>query len=114
MAIILVVEDDALISMWVEDALTDAGHTVRLAGNADHAMRFLESDESIEVVFTDIDMPGSMDGLDLAAVVHDKWPPLKIVIASGNHRPSKDEMPPDAMFLQKPYLSVDAVAAVCS
>lgn len=109
---ILVVEDEALILLWVEDALRDAGHTVITAGNADQAIAILECDTEIRTVFTDIDMPGSMDGLRLAAVVKDRWPPVDIIVASGKHRPLAGEMPPQAVFLPKPYLSVDMLKAL--
>jgi hypothetical protein len=64
------------------------------------------------VVFTDIDAPGSMDGLQLAAVVKDRWPPVDIVTASGKHRPMAGEMPSDAVFLPKPYPSGDVLKAL--
>lgn len=114
MAQILIVEDDALISMWVEDSLLDAGYSVAVTSNADHAIALLEVDDEIRVVFTDIDMPGSMDGLRLAAVVRDRWPPVHLIIASGQHRPSVSDMPSDAIFLAKPYLQADVLAAVQS
>lgn len=98
--------------MWVEDALRDAGYDVLTATNADQAIRMLESDRSISLVFTDIDMPGSMDGLKLAAAVRDRWPPVDIVIASGKHRPARDEMPDRSVFLPKPYLSNEILVAI--
>lgn len=109
---ILVVEDDFLIMMWVEDALRDAGHAVMTAATADQAMDTLERTPDVDLLFTDIDMPGSMDGLRLAAVVRDRWPPVSIVVASGKHRPVSGEIPPDAVFLPKPYLSIDMLTAL--
>lgn len=109
---ILVVEDDFLIMMWVEDALRDAGHSVLTAASADEAINALEHSEDIDLLFTDIDMPGSMDGLRLAAVVKNRWPPLSIVVASGKHRPVAGEMPLDSVFLPKPYLSTDMLTAL--
>lgn len=109
---VLVVEDEPLITIWVEDALLDAGYEVATACDADAAIRILEGDSSISLLFTDIDMPGSMDGLRLAAAVRDRWPPVPIVIASGKHRPAVSEMPDDAIFLAKPYLSIDMLSAV--
>lgn len=112
MAKVLVVEDEPLIIIWVEDALLDAGHEVATACDSDAAIKVLETDSSINVLFTDIDMPGSMDGLRLAAAVRDRWPPVPIIIASGKHRPAVSEMPEHAVFLAKPYLSVDMLGAV--
>jgi CheY-like chemotaxis protein len=109
---VLVVEDDPFIIMWVEDALCEAGHNVLTARNADTAVEILERDTSIQLVFTDIDMPGSMDGLKLASAVRDRWPPVHIIIASGKHRPKRDEMPLNAVFLPKPYLPKDILGAV--
>jgi CheY-like chemotaxis protein len=109
---ILVVEDDFLIMMWVEDALRDAGHSVLTATSADEAINALELCEDVDLLFTDIDMPGSMDGLRLAAVVKNRWPPLNIVVASGKHRPVAGEMPSDSVFLPKPYLSTDMLTAL--
>jgi DNA-binding response OmpR family regulator len=99
---ILVVEDETLISLMVEDALEDAGFSVLTAPNADDALVILERD-TVDVVFTDIDMPGSMDGLTLAANVRTRWPPVHIIIASGKRRPTPDELPSDAFFFPKPY-----------
>lgn len=109
---VLVVEDESLILMWVEEALLEAGYDVLTANNADQAIRILERDQSITLVFTDIDMPGSMDGLKLAAAVRDRWPPVHIVIASGKRRPMEAEMPVRAVFLSKPYHSKDILTAL--
>lgn len=114
MAQVLIVEDDAMISMWVEDALIDAGYSVAVTSDADKAIAYLENDDDIDLVFTDIDMPGSMDGLRLAAVIRDRWPPVNLIIASGKHRPAKSDMPDHAIFLPKPYLHSDVVKAVRS
>lgn len=114
MAKVLVVEDEMLITIWVEDALRDAGYEVVSAADADAAIAILESDRSISLVFTDIDMPGSMDGLKLAAAVRDRWPPVHIVIASGKRIPDRVEMPERAVFLPKPYLPIDMLVAINS
>jgi CheY-like chemotaxis protein len=110
--VILLVEDEFLIRMWVEEALQDAGHQVIAAGTADEAMRILERRHDVELMFTDIDMPGSMDGLGLASVVRDRWPPIHVVIASGKHRPQRHEMPAQSVFLPKPYLPDDIVGVI--
>lgn len=109
---VLVVEDDFLIMMWVEDALRDAGHIVVPASTADQAIGTLETAPDFDLLFTDIDMPGAMDGLQLAATVRDRWPSVSIVVASGKHRPQGGEMPENSVFLPKPYLSVDMLTAL--
>ncbi len=114
MSKILIVEDDPFIMIWVEDALRDAGFSPLSATNADVAIRYLETNDDISLVFTDIDMPGSMDGLALAAAVRRRWPPVHLIIASGKHRPRVDEMPTKAIFVPKPYLSRDVLVAVNS
>jgi CheY-like chemotaxis protein len=78
LATVLVVEDEILISMLIEDALREAGHTVVTALNAAAAINVLKGDSSITLVFTDVDMPGSMDVLKLAAYVRGRWPPVLI------------------------------------
>jgi two-component system, response regulator PdtaR len=108
---ILVVEDDLIITMWVEEALLAAGYEVVTVSNADQAIAILESDLKISLVFTDIDMPGTMDGLKLAAAVRARWPPVHLVVASGKHRPHKSEMPARTVFLPKPYLGAEILAA---
>lgn len=109
---VLVVEDDFLISMWADDALRDAGFATIVANDAQAALNVLDAEDDIGLLFTDIDMPGAMDGLELASTVKDRWPTIPIIIASGKHRPSSADMPSHAVFLPKPYLSVDMLGAV--
>jgi CheY-like chemotaxis protein len=109
---VLVVEDESLISMLVEEALQDAGHTVVTAANAAAAIVKLETDPTISLVFTDVNMPGEMDGLKLAAYVRNRWPPVHIVIASGKRRPAEHEMPGGSVFLAKPYITRQVTSAV--
>jgi CheY-like chemotaxis protein len=109
MPTVLIVEDEPFIREFVYDELENSGYGVLAAGNADSALHILETEPNIHMLFTDIDMPGSMDGLRLAAIVRNRWPPVKIVIASGKHRPHRHEMPPDSTFLPKPYLPTDIV-----
>lgn len=73
------------------------------AANADEAIDILETRLDITVVFTDIQMPGSMDGLRLAAAVRDRWPPIKIVATSGQVTIGRDDLPDGGCFLPKPY-----------
>src|SRR5690349_15817059 len=80
---ILVVEDEPLIRLGLASLVEEAGYPVAEAANADQAIRILEADSSFRVVITDVDMPGSMDGLRLAHYVRDRWPPIQLVVISG-------------------------------
>ncbi len=100
---VLVVEDEPLIRMDAVDMIEDAGFKVYEAASADAAIALLEQHSDIGIIFTDIDMPGSMDGLKLAAYVRDRWPPVAIVIASGIVEVGKDTMPEGSIFFAKPY-----------
>jgi CheY-like chemotaxis protein len=100
---ILVVEDEPLIRLGVISMLEDAGHDAAEAANADEAVRVLEKHPEIELVMTDIDMPGSMDGIKLSHYIRKRWPPVQLIIISGKVTPKPDELPPDAKFISKPY-----------
>lgn len=100
---ILVVEDEPLILMDIVDQLSGEGFKTYEATNADAAVALLEVHDDIRLIFTDIDMPGSMDGLKLAAAVRDRWPPVKIIVTSGRHVVSDADMPEGTVFFRKPY-----------
>lgn len=100
---ILVVEDEPLIRLGVVSTLEDAGHEAVEAGNADEGIQVLEQNPDIALVLTDIDMPGSMDGLRLAHYVARRWPPVRLIVFSGKIVPRAEELPPKARFLSKPY-----------
>jgi two-component system, response regulator PdtaR len=100
---VLVVEDEFLVMMAITADLIAEGYGVLTASNADQAIKILESRNDIETIFTDIEMPGSMNGLKLAQAVRYRWPPVNIVIASGKKRPRDDEMPKNSGFVAKPY-----------
>jgi CheY-like chemotaxis protein len=110
--VVLVVEDEVLLRMDATSIASDAGATVVEAANADEAIRILESRADITVLFTDIQMPGSIDGLKLAHAIRDRWPPIQIIITSGRIVLSEAEMPSGSIFLGKPYLSADVVGAI--
>ena len=101
--VVLVVEDEPLVRMGICDHLEGSGFTVLEAGTADEAIDILNSRFDIALVFTDVDMPGSMDGLRLAAAVRDRWPPIKIVVTSGHRQVDAGDLPDDAAFFSKPY-----------
>lgn len=112
MTVILTVEDEPLVSEYLGEVLGDAGHQVVAAANADEAMAILESRDDVRIVITDINMPGSMDGLKLAAAVRGRWPPIKIIVTTGRQVPRNDEMPDGASFLPKPYEPRSILSAV--
>ena len=103
---VLIVEDEMVLRMRAVDIVEDAGFRSIEAVNADQAISILESRSDISLLFTDIQMPGSMDGLKLAHAVHDRWPAIKIILVSGQVNPSEAERPADSRFFGKP-LSVE-------
>jgi CheY-like chemotaxis protein len=107
---VLIVEDEILIRDMVSEELIEAGFDVVQVGNADQAIAVLELRQDIHLVFTDIDMPGSMDGLKLAAAVRDRWPPVHIIITTGKARPMN--IPANALFIPKPYITRVVVSAM--
>lgn len=109
--VVLVVEDEALLLFSIADDLRDAGFEVLEASNADEAMTLLAANPRISLVFTDVDMPGSMDGLKLSATIRDRWPPVRIIVTSGKQGPAPDRLPAGGVFIPKPY-SPAGIAAV--
>src|SRR5258707_13041736 len=101
-ATVLVVEDEMLLRMRAVDIVEDAGFTPLEAVNADDALALLESRSDIELLFTDIQMPGTMNGLKLAHAVHERWPSIKIILVSGKLTPTDAEKPIHSRFFGKP------------
>lgn len=101
--VVLIVEDEFLIRLHAAQIIEEAGFDVIEASNADEAISFLEARSDITILFTDIQMPGSMDGLKLAAAVKGRWPPIKIVATSGLVNVRPDDLPEGGRFLPKPY-----------
>jgi CheY-like chemotaxis protein len=114
MSKILIVEDDALIRMSAEDLIEGAGFISVPARNADEAIAILEVQRDIRLVFTDIDMPGSMDGLKLSHYIRDRWPPIHLILASGKAMLEQDHLPAGALFFPKPYYEQTIVDAITS
>lgn len=100
---VLVVEDEVLILISTAQDLRDAGFEVYEAINAAEAIALLERHPEIGLLFTDIDMPGAMDGLMLSRLVGDRWPPVKIIVTSGKALGGRTGMPPEGLFMPKPY-----------
>lgn len=114
LAVILIVEDEPLLCLDISEALRSEGYDVLATSNADDAIEVLQSRTDIRTIFTDINMPGSMDGLKLAAAVRDRWPPVNIIVTTGMRAPGPDELPAKALFIAKPYRSGDVLEAVRS
>jgi two-component system, response regulator PdtaR len=110
--VVLIVEDEFLLRMDSADMIEEAGFAVVQAANADEAIAILRVRSDISVVFTDIQMPGSMDGLKLARFVRDRWPPIKIVATSGRVAVADGDLPDGGVFLPKPYRPAQIVATL--
>ncbi|HKO73096.1 MAG TPA: response regulator [Bradyrhizobium sp.] len=110
--VILIVEDEFLIRMATADAIRDAGFEVVEAASAEIAIGILESRSDIRVVFTDIHMPGSMDGAKLAHAIKDRWPPVHLIATSGRVGLGDLDLPFGTLVLPKPYLPAQVARAL--
>ena len=110
--IILTVEDEFLISEYLRGILESGGHMVIATFDADEAIDVLERRRDIELVITDINMPGSMDGLRLAAAIRDRWPPIHLIVVTGVAPPSRSDLPSGSVFISKPYRPADILSGV--
>ena len=109
---VLIVESEALIRMESVDIVKDAGFTALGAQNADEAVRILATRSDIQVVFVEIKISGSIDGLTLAHVIRDRWPPVHLILTSGLTIANEDELPESALFIRKPYSSEQVATAL--
>ena len=101
-AVVLVVEDEMMLRMRAVNMVEDAGYAPVEALDTDEAVSILESRSDIALMCTDIQMPGSMDGLGLAHAVHARWPSIKIIVVSGQLNPPSIDLPPCSRFFGKP------------
>jgi len=101
--VILVVEDEPLIRLAAIMLVERLGYRALEAANADEAISLLEAHAEITIIFTDVQMEGSMDGIALTHWAAGRWPPLRFIIVSGGMTPKLHEIPPGAAFLAKPY-----------
>jgi CheY-like chemotaxis protein len=116
-AVILVVEDSALIRMSAVALVLFAGSKALEARDAYEAIRILEARADIDLVFTDVQMPGTIDGIKLAHYIRDRWPPVKLIVASGNAIIEDSNLPAGSRFFAKPYENhaiADAMARMLS
>ena len=101
--VVLVVEDEAVLRFVATDMLEREGYTVVEAATVVDALKVLEARPEVRVLFTDIEMPGRLNGMDLARLVHEHWPHVLLIITSGGSQPDQDEIPDDGRFIAKPY-----------
>ncbi|MBS9477131.1 response regulator [Ancylobacter radicis] len=102
-AVVLVVDDSAIIRLSAVDLIESAGYLALEAGCADDAIQILESRTDIDLVFTDVQMPGTMDGIKLCHYIRKRWPPLKLIVASGEAIIEESNLPDGSRFFAKPY-----------
>jgi two-component system, response regulator PdtaR len=111
--VVLVVEDEPLVRMTAADELEEYGFHVLEAANADEALTLMEGHAvDVQVLFTDLNMPGSMDGIALAEEVHRRWPHIHLLISSGREELQPDEIPNHGHFVAKPYVAAHVVGHI--
>lgn len=109
---VLVVEDELLSRIHAVNLIEDAGYDAIEASNADQAIKILEERKDIRIVFTDINMPGSMDGLKLSRAIRKRWPPIELILTSGHFMLSNGDLPERGRFLPKPYADDQLIRAL--
>lgn len=102
-AVVLVVEDNPIILMSALDLVWTAGFEGIGAASADEAIAILEARADIHLVFTDVEMPGTIDGVKLAHHIRNRWPPIHLIVASGRSIPDESQLPTGSKFFRKPY-----------
>jgi CheY-like chemotaxis protein len=110
--VVLVVEDHPLVRRGVSEVIVEAGFETLEASSPAEAIRILEARPDIHLVFTDAEMPGTMDGLELAHYIRNRWPPVKLIVVSGKLAIDPQELPPGARFFPKPYRETSIVEAM--
>jgi CheY-like chemotaxis protein len=101
--VILIVEDETLVRLSAVGMFEDAGFRMIEAANGDQALELLSADSAVQLLFTDINMPGTIDGLALARQVRARWPHIGIMVGSAKQAPQPEELPAGSRFEQKPY-----------
>ncbi|MFT4053136.1 MAG: response regulator [Novosphingobium sp.] len=110
--IVLIVEDEPLIRMMAEDMVMDAGLIPLCAADAHQAIRILADHDDVAILFTDVDLPGGFNGIELARRVHASGLGLEIIITTGRGEPDESLLPKGAQFLPKPYSGADLLKAI--
>ena len=109
---ILIVEDEVLTSEYLEFVLQEAGYEAIPAASADEAIAVLEHRADVDLVVTDINLPGGLNGLQLAALVRDRWPTINIIVVTGYSAPRSEDIPSGSLFVPKPYSAQKMIEAV--
>jgi CheY-like chemotaxis protein len=110
--VVLVVEDEPVLMIYAVGIVEDAGFEAVEANSADEALEILESRFDIRIVFTDIEMPGSMDGMRLAALIRGRWPPIELILTSGRTKIRDEDIPDRGRFFAKPYRPAEIAEAL--
>ena len=110
--VVLLVEDEFLVRMGTRAAVEMAGFDVLEASDADEAIAILAVRNDVSLIFTDVHMPGSMDGLKLVHFIRDRWPPVKVVATSGHARITDSDLPEGVRFVPKPYSAAEITATL--
>lgn len=113
-SLVLIVEDEPLVRMLAVSFLEEAGFATLWVGSADEAVALLETRNDIRVVFADVHLPGSMDGLRLAHVIRNRWPPIELVLTSGQAKVRNEDLPERGLFIGKPYVKAELVGMMQS
>ncbi|HEX7944071.1 MAG TPA: response regulator [Phenylobacterium sp.] len=108
--VVLLVEDEPLVRIVAAESLEEAGYAVLEAADANEALALISERDDVGVLFTDVNMPGALDGLTLAEMIHARWPNVRVVVTSG--RPLERGVPDDGAFLQKPYTLREMTRAI--
>ena len=110
---VLIVDDEFLVREFAAEALRSEGYEVLEASDADEALDILRMRQDIRALFTDVNMPGAIDGLELAWLVRREWPGIHVIVTSGRVRPNSEELPEEGIFVPKPYIP-EAIARTLS
>jgi len=109
---VLIVDDEPIIRMYATVLVEDAGYVAIEAATADEALAILSARDDIRVLFTDVEMPGSLNGLELVEVVRETWPPIELIVASGHVQVDPQRLPERARFFRKPYTESEVIKAL--
>lgn len=110
--LVLVVEDEPLLRLFASEMFEEAGFEVLQAANATSAIAILEDRSDVRVVFTDVDMPGGISGIRLAAFIREHWPSVQIIVTSGQRWPAEEPVSHNVKFFPKPYRQDHVLGAV--
>lgn len=112
--VVLVVDDEPIIRMYAALLVEEAGYLAVEAATADEALAILEQRDDVRILFTDVEMPGSLNGLQLVEVVREKWPPIGLMVTSGHVRVDPQKLPERARFFRKPYTESEIIRTLKS